>query len=1008
MKKLLGLFLSLFILINSIPICYAADTTVYIVGASTASEYEDRHRPMYGWGEKLAEYLPKGVKVANKALSGYSTKLFADSGKLAEVLSNIRQGDILLIQFGHNDQAAADATKYTDINTYKEYLKKYIDGARDKKAVPVLLSPIERRAFNSSGQAVPSLTDRAKAMSELAEQENVDFIDINAESLRWWNYLGEEGTKDIFMHLASGESPNYPDGKEDNTHFKEAGAAQIAQLTAHELGKLDLSISKDLASVTSPIPENAVYLTGNKDNNKTDAAKADEEAFSEMNIDGAAGLLCDIGFLQGDEGGNLNEDKTVTRAEFLTILSRIISDYKAVSGSPFDDVSDSHWASDCISYFTEIGFVDGVGGGLFAPDKEVTLSEAVKILLSAMKLTKDDFVYPDDYLLTGARYKLTVGINVPHDKAITRNEASALILNALYVPHSSGEKFISNAFKKIYYVSQNASEGGDGSYEKPWGSPLDALENVQGNAVVIIDGGEYVLNEPLKFSKGGDEKAPFIMRAGYGDKVTIRFVNPVSEGVIVDENADNITISDINFEIENDGTAKLAVCNGDNFSFINNDIKGANIAVELNAAEGGIISNNIISATYGVMLHGCNGTVVSGNTFDYLMDTSVCADGGTANCQIANNTFNVNEKSEAAVIVLGTEDESVYNNVLWQNVIYADGEEIKSTGISCINTTDCYFYNNIISGLAGAVKFSDSNVNPIFRNNIFSECGGQAYLFDGKTQRIDSDYNCFYEAYPVIKETNSKYTNPYFISTGENWNLISFSPCKGNGVAIERELEGYNGEVLTLDWKDAEGKVRGDFWSMGVCIGDSEVEISAEDGVVVEMVKPFLTLDFEKGIGKFINNGGDWTADGGVYAQTSAQAASYRTVYTDGFEWENYEVSADIKSPSDTSGNATGILFRCDEKMQNMYCMRFLANNQVELNKWENNKFASIKIWEYEYTPETYYNFRIVANKNKLSFYVNDELIGEVTDETFKKGSVGCYSYREENEYDNIKIYTIR
>ena len=122
--------------------------TIYIIGDSTV---EDNKPPFRGWGWALPEYVAGGVQVANHAMSGRSTRSFVDEGRFDPVREGMQPGDVLLIQFGHNDEKD-DAERHTDPDgSYQDFLRMYCRTAMDKGALPVLLSPVSRRIYVGGG-----------------------------------------------------------------------------------------------------------------------------------------------------------------------------------------------------------------------------------------------------------------------------------------------------------------------------------------------------------------------------------------------------------------------------------------------------------------------------------------------------------------------------------------------------------------------------------------------------------------------------------------------------------------------------------------------------------------------------------------------------------------------------------------------------------------------------------------------------------------------------------------
>ncbi|NYI06835.1 rhamnogalacturonan acetylesterase [Allostreptomyces psammosilenae] len=237
----------------------ADDYTVYVAGDSTAATKTAAARPETGWGQTLPLFLGHRVTVSNHAVNGASSKSFVDRGWLAPVLEAIRPGDRLLISFGHNDSKSEDPARYTEpFGSYQQYLRQYVDGARRRGAHPVLVTSVERRRFTADGQAYSSHGDYPRAMRELAERERVPLVDLQAESLALWQRLGPEGTKEVFLWLAAGQEPNYPDGVRDNTHFAPHGAIEVARLVARMLQRQRILPARDVRRLGDAIPDSAV------------------------------------------------------------------------------------------------------------------------------------------------------------------------------------------------------------------------------------------------------------------------------------------------------------------------------------------------------------------------------------------------------------------------------------------------------------------------------------------------------------------------------------------------------------------------------------------------------------------------------------------------------------------------------------------------------------------------------------------------------------------------------
>jgi lysophospholipase L1-like esterase len=216
--------------------------TVYIIGDSTASIYDSDLYPRMGWAQPLQDFFaPACATISDKALSGRSSKSFWDEGAWTPIKNALRAGDYVLIQFGHNDEKTDDAARGTDpFTSFKDYLSKYLDDTQAKGATPILLTPIQRN--NWSGTTVKDTHgDYPVAMRQLAESRKVALVDATALTKSYFERIGQAATTKLFMVLAAGEFPNYPDGNTDNTHLQEKGARIVAQMILADLSRQNLA-----------------------------------------------------------------------------------------------------------------------------------------------------------------------------------------------------------------------------------------------------------------------------------------------------------------------------------------------------------------------------------------------------------------------------------------------------------------------------------------------------------------------------------------------------------------------------------------------------------------------------------------------------------------------------------------------------------------------------------------------------------------------------------------------
>ncbi len=211
--------------------------TVHILGDSTV---ENGSAPFFGWGGQLAMFLPGGFCVYNRAVSGRSTKSFLDEGRFAPVERAMRPGDLLLVQFGHNDEKPDEARRTDPDTTYPGNLLRFVSAARGKGALPVLITPVARRHFQPDGSLPYTHGAYPDAVRALAVREGVPLIDLKRITRQWLLALGPREAAAYFVQLSPGEHPDHPDGLCDLTHYNLRGARAVAEMVAGEMRRLGL------------------------------------------------------------------------------------------------------------------------------------------------------------------------------------------------------------------------------------------------------------------------------------------------------------------------------------------------------------------------------------------------------------------------------------------------------------------------------------------------------------------------------------------------------------------------------------------------------------------------------------------------------------------------------------------------------------------------------------------------------------------------------------------------
>jgi lysophospholipase L1-like esterase len=222
--------------------------TIYMIGNSTMSDKPNPDKnPERGWGQMLPVFFNENVTVKNFAVNGRSTKSFINERRWDSVLAELKPGDYVFIQFGHNDQKFKDSLRYTNPYTaYRRNLIKFVNDARKKGGIPVLFSSIVRRKFNDYGTLEDSHGAYPFIVREVARELNVPFVDLQLKSEDLVISLGLEQSKELYLWIEPGAYEMYPDGKQDNTHFTEKGATEMARLAVEGLKENNLAITKFL------------------------------------------------------------------------------------------------------------------------------------------------------------------------------------------------------------------------------------------------------------------------------------------------------------------------------------------------------------------------------------------------------------------------------------------------------------------------------------------------------------------------------------------------------------------------------------------------------------------------------------------------------------------------------------------------------------------------------------------------------------------------------------------
>ncbi len=231
---------------------------IFLIGDSTVADYTmdsgymEKKFPLNGWGQVFQSFFKKDslVKVKNllktdsviiddRAKGGRSTRTFFEEGRWAAIYKELKKDDLVMIQFGHNDAAVDKPERYVNLVGYKEYLRLYVNQSREKGAIPILITPVNRNYPWKDGKLNNVHGEYPNAVKEVAKELNVKLIDLTQLSIDAFTAKGQaEVTSKYFMNFEKGLYHGYPEGQKDNTHFQKAGAIVVAQLVFNTMQKL--------------------------------------------------------------------------------------------------------------------------------------------------------------------------------------------------------------------------------------------------------------------------------------------------------------------------------------------------------------------------------------------------------------------------------------------------------------------------------------------------------------------------------------------------------------------------------------------------------------------------------------------------------------------------------------------------------------------------------------------------------------------------------------------------
>lgn len=246
--------------VRSIEITHADKNVITVFLAGNSTEVDQAEEPYTAWGQMLPAFFQPGkIAVANYAESGESLSSFISEKRFEKELSLMKPGDYAFVQFGHNDQKQR-GPGVGAFTTYKKDLKYFINEVKSKGAIPVLVTSMQRRSFDSTGKIRETLGDYPEAVRQTAREENVALIDLNAMSKKMYEAWGPERSIKAFVHFPANTYAGQTKELKDDTHFTPFGAYEIARIIVHGIKEnvpaLAKYFNKDVPDFDPAKPDN--------------------------------------------------------------------------------------------------------------------------------------------------------------------------------------------------------------------------------------------------------------------------------------------------------------------------------------------------------------------------------------------------------------------------------------------------------------------------------------------------------------------------------------------------------------------------------------------------------------------------------------------------------------------------------------------------------------------------------------------------------------------------------
>ncbi|MBE7054531.1 MAG: hypothetical protein E7392_00270 [Ruminococcaceae bacterium] len=595
-----------------------------------------------------------------------------------------------------------------------------------------------------------------------------------------------------------------------------------------------------------------------------------EKEYSDLEgsmYENAARELSKLNVLNGYEDGTFRAEKTLTRAEFVAAVMRMITpgnEINNVEGSRiiYNDVLSNHWAYALISEATKRGLIGGFSGNRFLPDNPVTYNQAVKILVCALGYAENGEKrggYPYGYLLEAANLGITETVPTEFENTINRGKAAQLMANSLDILMNDIKRTprqIKSGVYATYYISPNGSDDNPGTEEKPWKTMYKSIKKLEAGSVLILEDGEYFEEHITVLENSGTEFAPIVIKARNKHKAKIIYSKDLicMSKFDLDLGVSYVAVEDIYFAQEDIASSSdpsptadilLRTRGGSNVIIRGNYFeKVYEEGIKLHLSDNCIIEDNIVygSVHEGIDGVNCSNLIVRNNKIIESGRSGIMFKGGTRDSLIYNNLVYNTEVSlsDAAFTVGGLTDKNstldnkegtgfeMYNCNVYNNIVYSPNRRIR-WGLLICSAKDTRVFNNIVMGTSiASVRVSSNmatrygwgwdppNRNVEVYNNIFKD-SPMVYDIAYEPENFKSDYNIYSDAGEAPKEENSKYSDPGFVNPEKgDFTLKSNSPAIGAGIMIPTTYTSFDNKqksIIPIDWN---GKERKSVWDIGV------------------------------------------------------------------------------------------------------------------------------------------------------------------------------------------------